>query len=398
MAPPDIDDIPPLPLPCMAGDRPDGVPHLDEKACGGDNSDEKAAQAYRDVYVRSLRHSPSEDGLHLDHSVPVQLFRQGFPGLTHPFWKIALHADRTVESDFRSGQAFEAAATNVNVEELARRRNHLTLLYPASGSHMTDFLIPLKLIDKGLIRSAEILHTDIDEGALKYVDAYMQFFGRQGIFKEVVKTTETKSPGYEVRYEFKYQGRPISFIFGMNRGGDVYAPDEYLQRADLIVFHDGVYNGPGDPVANAFMKKLDSLSHDVRFGKDRIVLSENQWNCPDDGFVCRVTNRLYVSEPIEGAYGCTKNHSLDVPRYVPIETPEGQVALKKIDTTGGPPTKVHFAGETSPNQAFLLKVPMSIDAPRERIRTESPAELSLSSDELVQEMKIWGDLLRARHF
>ena len=114
-----------------------------------------------------------------------------------------------------------------------------------------------------------------------------------------------KLHGYELRYEFLYDEKPLTFIFAMNRPG-LYGTDGYLEKADLIIWHDSIV---GDDLVNPFLARLDALSQNPS-AKKRFLLTENLWDCDTKADSCRLNQNTYPIKHFNGFYGCTEDQGL----------------------------------------------------------------------------------------
>lgn len=395
MAPPDgpksLPLIPPEPLVCMPGDRPDFVPYVEGEGCNVETARETYQRA-----VDSFTRSCSDPRNHIcdsfmgkmgwqipsgcqsyfsycnahQSSIPMNLHLLGGDAVRHPFVDIVYHLDHYGIDDFRSAGVFNQVAEDTAVQALARKGRSLTLLYPASGSHMTPFLIPLKLIDQGAIDRARVIYTEINELTVARVDEYLRFFAfsAQPLFQDYRRGVKNFSTGYEVHHRFKYKGKPIEFVFAIKRSGELYARDEYIREADLVVFHDGVYNDadkpPSEGIANRFFERLKGLASGPG-AKLRLILAENQWGCRREATECSIEEIAYPIRHFPGFYSCHAAHFTDRPWYT-VE--RGMIAGRELyleeRTTGPKDTlrrKVVHAGtwmfEEPRFWAFLFSIP-----------------------------------------
>ena len=94
---------------------------------------------------------------------------------------IVYSLDRLALEDFRSATVFNTVAKDAKLAATTQEQEKLTMLYPGSGSHMSPWLIPLQLMDQGIINSAEIIYTEIENKYLPVVERYLQWMQDEGI-------------------------------------------------------------------------------------------------------------------------------------------------------------------------------------------------------------------------
>lgn len=264
-------------------------------------------QGVKEAY-KKLGHENSED------SLPAVLKRLGILDAKHPIFNIAYYmTPETGIDDIRSAETFEkAAASKLLVERLLAKRRDLTILYPASGSHISPLVIPLTLIDKDRLDSARLIFTEIDKDAVKRLELYLNWYAKHGYISGLKKVEAKLEEGVEYSFEFLYKGKPITVVFALDRGGgEYYARQEYMKEADIIIFHDSIYDDDGQ--ATKFVKKLASFDD-----KPRLILSENHWGLPKkDGFA-DIGNVKFSYRFIKGPYGCAGRHYVHfrLPRMV----------------------------------------------------------------------------------
>ena len=328
--------IPPEPLVCTPGDRPDLIPFdpfNEGNSCDLDSAKkhyENVVDTYDstcEIYTVCDAEKDSfpfevapilsdsckkhfENCSFFEKSIPVVLRDLGSADIPHPMMDLVYHLDFHGIDDFRSGEAIWKTAKDKRFKKLVKKNDDLTMLYPASGAHITPLLIPFRQIDKGRIKSAKIIYTEIDDYSFLRVNRYLHFFESQGLIENLgMETLSDDNPGYAVRYNFSYKGRHVEFIFALDRSHDdadsYYTPAHYIEEADVIIFHDGVQND----VADHFMKELDRLSH-IDGAKTRLVLSDNEWSCSRTSGECDIAGRTYQTKYFDGFFGCLGEHSI----------------------------------------------------------------------------------------
>ncbi|MDO8526934.1 MAG: hypothetical protein Q7T03_04505 [Deltaproteobacteria bacterium] len=381
--------IAPKPLACLPGDRPPMIPHVSDnenafgertgtdKPCGVQEA-KKAYQLAVDSYEPACKAAHPCDAYEgkpnwqvpawcknrfkdcstHGSSIPMLVENFDIDKVDHPFFNIAYHLDAFGVEDFRSASVFAQVAENPEIIAQAKTATPFTILYPASGSHMTALFILVKLIDQKTINSGKIIYTEIDSKAFKRTEAYLQFLAspETGIFKNMEQDGTT--------FKFTYNGRPIVFVFALNEGGELYAKEDYIREADLVIFHDGVYNDLDQPaekgVANRFLKRLLELSRE-NGAKPRHVLTERQlrvgdgeWDCSPKQKHCLIQGDRYEAIYIKGSYGCGGAHFF----ATGFEYKEGQLTeIQKRDAQDFIRAKpaVHLFGE---KEAYLLSIPV----------------------------------------
>ncbi len=188
----------------------------------------------------------------------------------------------------RSAQATRAmtqALINSKPRFLTKDRKS-TVLYPGSGSHVTPLEIASQLIRENRIDEATFIFTEIDPMALDDLRDILQTLVGVGMYTDLQETQQEfpLGQGREVTFRVKFQGKPITVLFALNRSGERdkkrpeynnlswgrYWRSEYAQRANLVYHHDL------DPPIHQFFPELWNDFYGD--GKDRgelFVMSEN---------------------------------------------------------------------------------------------------------------------------
>lgn len=375
MAHPSFPAFPPRPLVCTPGERPDMVVYLPDaateqnapaKRCGIEEARSAYASAVNDYKLQLPKIVPlklfwgggDEEKLYPEqnalryklfeqvNTIPNALTTNEAIAVRHPFMDIIFHLDGYGVDDFRSASVFDHVARSDEVRQFAALHPNMTFLYAASYSHMTPFLIPLELIDQGQLESAKIIYTEVNPDAVKRVRAYFQFWAdpARALLTDLQERKVKTHPGYEVRFTFKYRDKPVTFIFGMNRGGKVYSPDSYIKEADFFIFHDGVY----DEMATRFLDKTVKLAG--RAGREFMVLRDGLDVGQNDYF----QGKFHVhADAVPGYYGCSRGFMRPPHAYVVNETGQLEVTMPRKDLAF-PRYRVttHFA--ESPETAHLV--------------------------------------------
>lgn len=350
MAPPSSPAFPPRPLVCTPGERPDMVVYLPDapteqnapaKRCGIEDARSAYALAVNDYKLQLSKIAPlklfsggdNEEKLYPEQSalrnklfdlvntIPNALTTNEAITVRHPFMDIIFHLDGFGVDDFRSAAVFDRVAKSDEVRQFAEHHPNMTFLYAASFSHMTPFLIPLELIDQGKLNSAKIIYTEVKPDAVQRARAYLQFWAdpARALFTDLQEQKIKTHPGYEVQFTFKYRDKPITFIFGMNRGGKVYSPDSYIKEADFFIFHDGVY----DEIATQFLNKAVRFAG--RSGREFMVLRDGLDFWQSD----YVQGKFSVdATAFPGYYGCTRQH--DIPPHAYVVNGAGQLEITRL--------------------------------------------------------------------
>lgn len=307
------------PLLCVDGDRPDYVPY--DPYLHGSSCSIEDAKKYYNTKVEEYKDRCEDRSQYKSHqeacnSIPLVAYRLGSHNLSHSLMDIIYYLDLYGINDFRSGQVIMEAANHPYMAELVSKKRALTMLYPASGSHMTPLLIPMKLMDRGLIDKARVIYTEINPKSEENVRAYLNFLeGRKVISNLRRKNLSDPNPGWVVRYDFNYRGKPIEFLFAFSRthgnAEKYYSPFEYVEEADLIIFHDSFDREKRPEVANNILGILGS--------KPRLILADADtiWGLPRMTGELKITDNTYQTIYFGGYYGCRKYDFPKVHRYEP---------------------------------------------------------------------------------
>lgn len=249
---------------------------------------------------------PSEHCEALSGKVPAIMQRLGVFGSSHPIFDIALHlSPDSGLDDLRSAGVFDAVADAKPLQEAVAATRSFTMLYPASGSHLAPLVIPFKLIDGGRIDHAHIVYNEIDDKALERLSLYLSWYEDYGLITGLTITSvvgESCEGPTEHRFAFQYKGKPVELVFALGcSDNDYWARESDMQQADLVVFHDGVFDEPPASMqASNFIAKLASFGD-----KPRFVVSENQWKLKGKKGTASISGNSVPFTMIPGAYGCT---------------------------------------------------------------------------------------------
>ncbi|HBF13477.1 MAG TPA: hypothetical protein DDW49_08885 [Deltaproteobacteria bacterium] len=115
----------------------------------------------------------------------------------------------------------------------------LSVLYPASGSHVAALYMSLMLMDANIIDRANFVFTEIDANRYQDLQRCLNEALAQGVFDKVeYSKPQNFEEGNESKVVITYQGKPITLTFALNRSGKDYFRPEYLEQADVVVIHD----------------------------------------------------------------------------------------------------------------------------------------------------------------
>lgn len=143
------------------------------------------------------------------------------------FMRLIPFLDMAGIDDFRSGDVLDQIARDPDLAQFMAAKRKMTILYPASGSHMAPLAIPFTAIDRGQLDAATVIYTEYNEINFNRhapkIWEYLKFIAREGMISELKRDTGTFwfSPGDETRFTFTYKGKPIRLEFDFNRGGDL---------------------------------------------------------------------------------------------------------------------------------------------------------------------------------
>lgn len=288
-------------------------------------------------------------------SLPVTAKRVGTMEIGSPFRRLIPHLDKNGIDDFRSTEVMTKAAQDPDLAALMKKKKLINILYPASGSHMAPLGIAMKGIDQGYLDSAHLTYTEVDASAEDRVRTYLEAMASpsQNLITSLHEKTEQFKEGHETKFDFYYKGKYVSLTFALNRGGELWARNEVIRDADLIIFHDSVYNSAvdeKDKMADMFIGRLDQLTNTD--GRRRFILTENQWDqkCETSGS-CKINKRSYPSRSYDGFYGCG-SVSMENPAYRVVD---GQL----VQDDSSPMKKHHVHPGPNPDvtrKAVLLKL------------------------------------------
>lgn len=240
-------------------------------------------------------------------TLPVVARNLGVTGAAVHLRTLAPHLGANLD-DLRSAEVMLKAASSSELTDLMKAKRTINVGYPASGSHLGPLEIVFSGIDRGLLDSARLTYTEIDAKAEGRVREYLRHMASpaQGIISNLRETSREFKPGRETTFSFTYRGKPIQLVFATNRGGDLWIRDEVVKDANLVIFHDSVYNNPfpkGDKPMDRFIKHLHGLT--AKDGRKRLVLTENAWGkkCETSG-KCAIGKHSYPAQAFHGYYGC----------------------------------------------------------------------------------------------
>ncbi len=149
--------------------------------------------------------SPSK--LHTDQWSIERLREQGIDVADHPMFGIIQHMpDWSSIDDLRSAGVFVETAQSMELREMLGQRRDITILYPASGSHISSLLIPFKLIDDGRLDRARLVYTEINPHSLPSIERYLGWYQDQGIISGITTSKRGFADGEETAIKFSYQG------------------------------------------------------------------------------------------------------------------------------------------------------------------------------------------------
>ena len=225
----------------------------------------------------------------------------GIYPVDHKFFDITLYfIPDTGLHDFRSVTVFDSVTKSEWMKEIVSSKKDLTILYPASGSHMAPLFMLLKLVDSQDIESAKLIYTEIDEKALKRIRHYFDWYSENGIISDLEEThIRYKNDGDEYLFKFKYKGKETTLVFALNRdGGKLWASKNYIKESDVVIFHDGL--GSGYPEQRSdFIRELMKMDD-----KARLIVSEEKWGLKEkkDEFIFENEEIPYTY--YDERYGC----------------------------------------------------------------------------------------------
>lgn len=231
----------------------------------------------------------------------------GISQVKHPFADAVKHLHADAYPHFRGMQVFEKLANTIRdkLPEVAGSKT-LKMLYPGSGAHAAPLMTALNLMDQGVIISAQLTYTDIDEKRCQALFQHLTRLSELGVFEGKpyfieVPFNEPVVGAKEVFMAVQYKGKPIVIRFALNRSGTSYYRPEYLQDAHVVIIHD-----PG----NGPLQDSIDLANNLRqtrgkFGirHKQLLIMEGQSNVGSFS----PTNKKNVTE-IPGQYGhCQKS-------------------------------------------------------------------------------------------
>ena len=181
------------------------------------------------------------------------------------------------------------------------RDRRLTVLYPASGGKLSPVLAATWAMDSNWIDSAEFTYTERNHQFVSRLHTQFQAiqeWGRQQ-GKNVIQNYRYKidefssleGGGVEVKFSFQYltkkgKLKDIDLIFALKRSGEKYYRDEYIKKADLVLFDDSIKL----PSSGAFVMKNRRSE-----GKQLVLIENSDFVLIDDS--------KYKQRVIPGQYG-----------------------------------------------------------------------------------------------
>lgn len=194
-----------------------------------------------------------------------------------PFYNILIRACVKYAPSFRGIPSF-AALSGVLPDILphVRETKRLSVLYPGAGFHVAPLVTAMQLIDRGVIDEARFTYTEIDESDHDYLTKILRLSAENGIFDSlsIGQWVDFGANGREQGFVAIYKGRPIRIVFALNRSGEAYYRDEYLEDTDLVVIHDpksGPFEGSTELLAKILLTKAGRFA-----GKEQAVIIEGK--------------------------------------------------------------------------------------------------------------------------
>src|SRR5262249_11119376 len=139
----------------------------------------------------------------------VRLSRLGLLQAEHALFDVVHYAANDfVTDDFRSALAFEEVARSPFLMEAVSKRK-LTIVYPASGAHLTPLVLPMKLIDDQRIEEAKLLYFEINGAAAIHAVHYLKWFEEHQLIAglKIGHIQEGERESFNCR--FLYRGKKV---------------------------------------------------------------------------------------------------------------------------------------------------------------------------------------------
>jgi len=254
------------------------------------------------------------DGCGSDYqTIPIVLGEFGLLDIEHPLFDIVHRLNIDQIQDFRSANAFIKVAETMGPVLHNANQRELTITYPAAGSHLTPLIVGMGLIDEGTIDSANYTYTEIDDSAPHRVAEYLRAMTgvvgelkvqttvyslskpkASGKMKKITQfkgLTKRKKGSYETKFLWSYRGKSMSLTLAIRMSGFSYSRDEYLEKANLLVFHD-ITTAPAPIITHAI--ELRENSGDV----------SPMWTIADRSRDLREKISSDAHLEIDASYGC----------------------------------------------------------------------------------------------
>lgn len=163
------------------------------------------------------------------------------------------HAAEMMEDDYcnllgsmRDAPAFEELALKLP-NHIDLRDRKLTVLYPASGTHLAPLLLASKLIDGDFIDEAVFTCTEISaetpEQIIENLNAVC-LVKPQFKFHPAKVTEEAHLEGRKFTFPLEYSGKKITIILLLNCCGTSLFPETELEGKKIVISHDCIDTGP----------------------------------------------------------------------------------------------------------------------------------------------------------
>ncbi len=242
------------------------------------------------VYVQELRFG------RLEAKRNKILANFSMPSTKHPVLNVLRRLPIRYIDSLRGIRVFYNAATTIEKKhpDLIKDRK-LTVLYPASGSHLAPLMTAIRLIDRNKIDSGEFTYTDIDKQHISKIERQLMFLLKNRVITNytVHSAKIFGNNGTEHRYEFQYKGKKVSIVLALNRSGKSYWRPEYARGADLVILHD-------TEGKNAeLIKQLSKEKSSHRAASPQVILTEGRESASKQ--VKKPSQSHYIE--IQGQYG-----------------------------------------------------------------------------------------------
>jgi hypothetical protein len=216
---------------------------------------------------------------------------------------------------FRGLPSFDRLADVLlrKIPEISKNQT-LNVLYPASGAHIAPLLTAMRLIERGEIRQAKFIYTEINANYFEDLRVLLGKALEKYVFEKVTYQAPILFPegGVERTIELAYQGHPIQLVFSLNRSGSKYYREEYLKEANLVIIHDPGTNKPMqsfDLLAEILLDKKNEFPK-----KDQMVIMEGdpRFSMHKGWYGNLLLPSGLVQEKLAGPYGhCNGNSGVE---------------------------------------------------------------------------------------